>query len=111
MVSTWNYTSGVQHIDMEEAEVWERKFREAILSKEFHISSRKDWLYLEANKGGLGMTHMKEEIKQNTLRTLAQIMEAGERLKGRGQVPWAQKLLLEELQKTEERANRREVCG
>ena len=45
------------------------------------------------------MTHMEEEYKQNTIRTLAQIMEAGERLKGRGQIPWTQKLLIEELQR------------
>ncbi len=55
---------------------------------------------MEAAKGGLGMTHLREEYEQNILRTLSQIIESGERLKGRGQVPWTQKLLLEELQKT-----------
>ncbi|MCP4055716.1 MAG: hypothetical protein GY739_22275, partial [Mesoflavibacter sp.] len=100
VISTWNYTAGVQQLDMEEIDKWEVKFREAILSKEFQISARKDWIYLEATKGGLGMTHLKEEYEQNILRTLAQIIESGERLKGRGQVPWTQKLLLEELQKT-----------
>ncbi len=37
VVSTWNYTAGVQQMDLEEIDKWEVKFREAILSKEIQI--------------------------------------------------------------------------
>ena len=47
------------------------------------------------------MTKLSEEHDKNRLRTITQIMEAGERIKARGQTPWAQKLLLEELNKGE----------
>ena len=47
------------------------------------------------------MTKLSEEYNKNRLRTLTQIMEAGERMKGRGQIPWAQKLLIEEMDKPE----------
>jgi hypothetical protein len=98
IVSVWNYTAAVQHMPKEEIEEWEKKFYEAITTGDFY-RQRKEQVYEKKERGGFGMTKLSEEYEKNRLRTITQIMEAGERMKGRNQVPWAQKLLLEELNK------------
>ena len=65
------------------------------------MNYRKDMVYELKDRAGMGMVKLEEEYQRNRLRTIKQIMEAGERMKGRGQVPWAQKLLLEEINETQ----------
>ena len=98
IVSVWNYTAAVQKMEAQEIAEWEKKFYEAITIGEFQ-GLRKDMVYEKKDRAGFGMTKMQEEYECNRLRTVKQIMEAGERIKGRGQTPWAQKLLLEELER------------
>ena len=100
IISTWNYTTAIQDIERTEIKKWEEAFYEAIAVGEFH-RVRKQMVYESRQKAGFGMTKLSEEYDINRLRTISQIMEAGERIKGRGQTPWAQKLLLEELSKSQ----------
>jgi len=58
---------------------------------------RRDLLYLDTKKGGMGMVKLTEEEHLVKLRLLSQIMQAGDRQRDMGQTPWAQKLLMEEL--------------
>ena len=52
---------------------------------------------LPRKKGGNGMIRLTEEYKKQRLRLLANILQAGDRQANRGQTPWAQQLLIEEL--------------
>ena len=99
IVSAWNYTAAVQ--DMEDSSIAEieKDFYNAIVMGDLK-DLREDLVYECEARSGLGMTKLSEEYRKNRLRTLTQIMEAGERMKGRGQVPWAQKLLIEEINST-----------
>jgi hypothetical protein len=100
IVSAWNYTAAVQDIDDSSIAEIEKDFYNAIVMGELR-DLREDLVYENEARSGLGMTKLSEEYRKNKLRTLTQIMEAGERMKGRGQVPWAQKLLMEEMSKPE----------
>ena len=100
IVSTWNYTAAVQTIEKEIIQTWEKEFYAAIAMGDMQ-GFREDLVYETTGRTGLGMTKLSEEYEKNRLRTLTQIMEAGERMKGRGQTPWAQKLLMEEMNKEE----------
>ena len=98
IVSTWNYTSAVQPMEQEMINEWGKQFYSAITMGDMQ-GFRGDLVYEATTRTGLGMTKLKEEYEKNRIRTLKQIMEAGERMKGRGQTPWAQKLLMEEMNK------------
>jgi len=102
MMSVWNYTAGIQDISVEFAQEWDIKVYRAITSKEFGATSRKDLIYEPVVKGGMGMQSLVDLYKVNRCRVLAQVMEAAKRQRGRGQVPWVEKMMMNELNKPEQ---------
>ena len=57
-----------------------KKIKTAVLKGPW-TNMRTDILYEQKSHGGLGMTKLTEEYKENRLRTMAQIIEGGERQK------------------------------
>jgi len=55
LVSVWNYTASIQDIGWEFAQEWDSKIYRAITSKEFGATCRKDLIYEDVQKGGMGM--------------------------------------------------------
>jgi len=109
VVATWAYTTAIQPMEEGELEleVWDKKIAEVILGwSEHHKRMRRGLLYLDTKKGGLGMVKLTEEEELVKLRLLSQIMQEGDRQRDRGQVPWAQKLLMEELEQPKEQTSR-----
>ena len=60
---------------------------------------RKDLIYIDKDRNGMGMTSISDLYAVNRARIVSQIMEAALRQRGRGQVPWAEKVLMEEITK------------
>jgi len=100
MVSVWNYTASIQEINWEFAQEWDTKIYRALTSKGFGATSRKDLIYEPVVKGGMGMQSLVDLYKINRCRILAQMMEAAKRQTGRGQIPWVEKMMMNELGKS-----------
>ena len=98
ILSLWNYTAAVQDINSKCIEEWDSKLYELVTHYGF-ARCRKDLIYLDKDKNGLGMTSIKDLYKINRARIVAQIMEAAIRQRGRQQMPWAEKVLMEEITK------------
>ncbi|MCP4055362.1 MAG: hypothetical protein GY739_20440 [Mesoflavibacter sp.] len=100
-MSAWNYTSGVQNISYGEIDSLEKTLCQAITSKDLGRCTRKDMLFEKRNKGGIEMISMHDLYDINRCRVISQIMENGKRQEGRGQIPWAEKIIMEEITKEE----------
>jgi len=99
VLSTWSYIMGTQTMEMEDLEAWDQEIAHVILGYA-NINMCRDLLYLKPTQGGMGMDKLTEEYTKQRMKTLANILMAGDRQRERGQTPWAQKMLLEELSKT-----------
>ena len=97
LISTWNYTTTLEELNIEEAEIWDKKIYEEITKGDFNSNIRKEIIYEDLSKLGLGMIPLKEETSIQKMRALTQIMQSGERIRGREQIPWAQQMLIEEM--------------
>jgi len=97
LVSVWNYTAGIQDIGWEFAQEWDSKICRAITSTEFGATCRKDLVFEDVQKGGMGMQYFVDLYKINRCRILSQIMEAAKRQSGRGQTPWVERMAMNKL--------------
>ena len=80
VVSMWDYTMAIQTMEEDELEEWDKKMAEAILGNRGERRMRREMLWEEKGRGGLGMVKMTEELKVNRARTMVQIMKGGERI-------------------------------
>jgi len=92
LVSVWNYTASIQYIGWEFAQEWDSKIYRDITSKEFGATCRRDLIYEDVQKGGMGMQSLMDLYQINRCRILSQMMEAAKRQTGRSQTPWVEKL-------------------
>jgi hypothetical protein len=98
VISLINFTSGVVTIDQNTLELWDKEMTKAICGWESGmLTLRRDIAFLPVQKGGLGIRSIQEEYQVNRARVIGNIMEAGERIEGRGQLAWAKRLMQEEL--------------
>ncbi len=97
IMAAWNYTAGIQNIKDEEIETLEKTLCQAVTSRSLGRTTRRDMLFEKRTKGGIGMISMHELYEINRCRIISQIMENGKRQRGRGQIPWAEKIVMEEL--------------
>ncbi|MCP4052782.1 MAG: hypothetical protein GY739_06910 [Mesoflavibacter sp.] len=97
ILSAWSYTAGIQNIDEEEIEKLEKTLCKAVASKDMGRAVRRDMLFEKRVKGGIDMISMHDLYDINRCRIISQIMENGKRQEGRGQIPWAERIVMEEL--------------
>ena len=64
ILSVWNYTAAVQDISSKCIEEWDSKLYELVTHYGF-ARCRKDLIYLDKDKNGLGMTSIKDLYKIN----------------------------------------------
>ena len=99
VLSVINYTAATQTLPGAIMDEWEKEIYR-IMTKG-HGKLRRDLVYEVDTKGGMNMTHVKEEYKVNRLRGLTQMVEGQSRQEGRGQIPWIQKKVLKDLGRAE----------
>ena len=74
-----NYTSGSQTINKELLEQWDREIYKILTAKGNLRGMRKDIVYLKEEKGGAN--NIGEEVRINNLRSISNLLEAGQRQK------------------------------
>ena len=82
---------------MEEINTLENALCKAVTSSEMGRCTRRDLLFEKKQKGGINMTSIKELYEINRCRTIGQLIENGKRQEGRGQIPWATQIIMEEI--------------
>ena len=97
VLSVINYTGSIQTIPEVELDKWEKQIYKTMTKGQGCM--RRDLVYEKEEKGGMGMTHVKEEYKTNRIRGLIQMVETEDRQAGRKQVPWIQRKILKDLQR------------
>ena len=97
ILSAWNYTTAVQEVDQKMIAKWESKLCQAVIERDLPCGVRRDLLFEKKSHGGLNMTSLQELYDVNRCRTFAHIIESGKRQEGRGQVPWAEQIVMREI--------------
>ena len=96
VLSIIHYTAETQEIKDEQLVQWEKDIYRILSQGQGKL--RKDMVYKEENKWGMGMTNVLEEYKINRVRGIVQMAKTEDILEGRGQLAWVQRMIIQDLQ-------------